>query len=106
VIEMVLIKMEYKIDKDKVDEYSKFVKEESLPYWLAVDGFKEMRGYRELGTGWILVEMDFDSCEAWGKVQDSEKCKEIMNKTARYTNNASLRIYELSPFTPEPLKPT
>ena len=77
----------------------------AIPFWLSIEGFIEMRAYRELGTGWVLAEMEFDSFESWGKALDTEKCKEIMRKIASYTNSTSWKLYAKSPFAPEPLKP-
>lgn len=37
--------VEYSIDKDKIAQYSKFSKEESILHWLAPPGLKEFRAY-------------------------------------------------------------
>jgi hypothetical protein len=33
---------------------------------------REICGYREFATGWVLAEMDFDSCGTWGKYRFPE----------------------------------
>jgi hypothetical protein len=33
--------------KEKLEGYTKFAKEEAVPYWLSVPGMKEFRAYRK-----------------------------------------------------------
>jgi hypothetical protein len=61
---MVLYQLWYYVDKEKLENYTKFSKEESIPHWLSVPGMKEFRAYMEPGSYKVLVEMEFDSMEA------------------------------------------
>jgi hypothetical protein len=101
---MVLWQIWYYIDKEKLEAYSKFSKEESIPYWLSVPGMKEFRAYREPGSYKVLVEMEFESMEAWGKAYDSPKTKENSNKVATYTHDLKWNLWDKSSVVPEPLK--
>ena len=101
---MVLWQIWYYIDKEKLEAYSKFSKEESIPYWLSVPGMKEFRAYREQGSYKVLVEMEFESMEAWGKAYDSPKTKEVSTKFASYTHDLKWNLWDKSPMVPEPLK--
>ena len=74
---MVLWKMTYYIDKDKLEEYRKFAQEVSIPYWTSIPGMTEMRAYVQNGSTQLLVEMEFESGEAWGKAWDDPKTKEM-----------------------------
>ena len=100
-----LVESKYTLDKDKLAEYTKCAKEEMVPYWLSVPGMKELRAYREQGSYTVLVEMDFDSFESWGKAADNPKTKEIMSKLALYTHDYELKLWDISPLVPQPLKP-
>ncbi len=102
---MVLCKSRYTIDKDKLAEYTKFAKEEVVPYWLSVPGLTEFRAYREMGSNSVVVEMEFESFESWGKAMDNPKTKEIMNKLASYTHDFEWTLWDISPLVPKPLKP-
>lgn len=103
---MVLFEYTFYIDKDKAEEYSKWVKEEGIPHWLAVPGFKEIRAYREMGTGRVLAELEFESFEAWGKAMDDPKTKEVSSKFAYYTNGMEWNLWDASRVIPKPLKPS
>lgn len=103
---MVLFEYTYFIDKGKEEEYSKWTKEEGIPHRLSVTGFKEMRAYREMGSGKIRVELEFESFEAWGKAMDDPKTKEIASKFASYTYGLKWKLGDISPSMPEPLGPT
>ena len=101
---MVLYQLWFYIDKEKLEGYTKFAKEESIPYWLSVPGMKEFRAYREQGSYKVLVEMEFESMEAWGKASDSSKTKEVSTKFASYTHDLKWNLWDKSPMVPEPLK--
>lgn len=103
---MVLFEFKFYIDKDKTDEYRKFSKEESIPHWLSRPGLKEIRAYREMGSGKVLVEIEFESFEAWGKDMDDPKSKEVASKFASYTHGLKWSLWDISPVIPEPLKPS
>ena len=64
---VVLLRGEWYIDKDKLLEYTKWAKEESIPYWLSIPGVKEIRAYREMGSTLALFEVEFESFAAYGK---------------------------------------
>ncbi len=101
---MVLYQLWYYIDKEKLENYTKFSKEESIPHWLSVPGMKEFRAYREPGSYKVLVEMEFESMEAWGKAFDNPKTKEVSNKFATYTHDLKWNLWDKSPMVPESLK--
>lgn len=98
---MVLYQSSYTIDKDKVAEYTKWAKEESLPYYLSLPGVKEFRAYKIPGTLRILVEMDFDSFESWGKASDNPKTKEQQSKLASYTHDLEWTFWDILPLKPK-----
>ena len=104
-MKMVLFEFRYTLDKDKLAEYAKFAKEEAMPFWLSVPGLKEFRGYREQGSYRILVEMEFDSFESWGKAYDNPKTKEMNSKFALYIHDLEWKLWDVSPLIPQPLKP-
>ena len=104
-MKMVLVESRSTLDKDKLAEYTKCAKEEIIPYWLSVPGMKELRAYREQGSFRVLVEMEFDSFESWGKALDNPKTKEIMSKWALYTHDFEWKMWDVSPLIPQPLKP-
>jgi hypothetical protein len=101
---MVLYQLWFYIDKEKLEGYTKFAKDESIPHWLSVPGMKEFRAYREPGSLKVLVEMEFESMEAWGKAFDSQKTKEVSNKFASFTHDLKWNLWDKSPMVPEPLK--
>jgi hypothetical protein len=74
---MVLLVGRYFIDKDKITEYVKFAKEVAIPYWLSVPGLKEFRAYRDEMSGLVIVELEFESYQAWGKAMEDEKTKNL-----------------------------
>jgi len=80
---MVLWKMTYYIDKDKLEAYRKFAQEVSIPYWTSVPGMKEMRAYAQIGSTELLVEMEFESFKAWGKAMDNPKTKEVSEEFSK-----------------------
>ena len=93
------------IKRETVEEYLKFTEKETLPYWLSVPGFKEIRAYRDRMSGKVLLMMEFDSYESWGKAMDAPKSKEIMEKFRSLTYESSWTIWDQSPVIPEPLIP-
>jgi hypothetical protein len=105
-VKTVLYVLEYFIDKDKIAEYTKTAKEELIPHWLATPGLKEFRAYREQGSTKVLVEMEFDTFESWGKTVDNPKTKEITKKFTSLTHGLEWTIWDKSPITPKPLKPS
>lgn len=100
-----LYTLTYYIDKDKVEDYIKYAKEVVIPFWLSAPGLKEFRAYRMLGTSQALVEMDFESFKAWGKVMDDPKAKDMFTKFSTYTHDLKWTLWDTSPMMPEPLKP-
>jgi hypothetical protein len=101
---MVLMKVEYKIKEDRLEEYFKFSNEVSLPFWRTAEGFKEIRGYRDPVRGRTLVLMDFKDFETLGRIMDSDKYKEILRIFSSLTTNAKWELWESS-IAPEPIKP-
>ena len=102
---MVLLRGEWYIDKDKLQEYAKFAKEESIPYWLSVPGVKELRAYREIGSTLVLFEIELESFAAYGKGMDDPKTKALMAKFATYSHGFKWSLWDTSPLMPEPLRP-
>ena len=96
---------EWYIDKDKVQDYSKFAKDEAVPYWLSMPGVKEIRGYREPGSTKVLFEVEWESFAAWGKAYDDPKSKAINTKFAGYVHDLKWALWDSSPLVPEPLRP-
>ncbi len=101
---MVLYQMSFYLDKEKIEAYTKFAKEEILPYWLSVPGMKEFRSYREPGSYQAFAEMEFESFEAWGKAFDDPKTKEQQRKFAANVHDLKWSLWGSSPVIPEPLK--
>jgi len=102
---MVLWKMTYYIDKDKQEEYRKFAQEVSIPYWTSVPGMTEMRAYVQNGSTQLLVEMEFESGEAWGKAWDDPKTKEMSAKFSKYIHGFKWSLWDASPRMPKPIRP-
>ncbi|UCD44890.1 MAG: hypothetical protein JSV27_12410, partial [Candidatus Bathyarchaeota archaeon] len=71
-----LMRIFFKIRAETVNEYLKWA-EGSIKYWRGLPGFKVMRAGREQGTGRVLLDIEFESFEAWGKAYDDPKLKEI-----------------------------
>ena len=94
----------YYIDKGKEEEYRKWAQEVGIPHWLSVPGFKEMRGYSEMGSGKFRSELEFESYTAWGKAMDDPKMKEISTTFASYTHGLKWHLWSASPMMPGPLK--
>jgi hypothetical protein len=103
---LVLLRAEYYIDRDKLQEYAKWAKDEVLPYWLSVPGVKEVRGYREQGSTLVFFEIDFESFAAYGKMADDPKYKAISTKAAAYTSGYKMSLWDVSPVLPGPLRPS
>ena len=100
-----MLKAEWYIDKDKLQEYAKWAKDEAVPYWLSVPGVKELRGYREPSSTLVLFEMEFESYAAFGKMMDEPKTKAMLAKTATYTNGYKWSLWDASPLVPGLLRP-
>lgn len=100
-----MMRAEYYIDKDKLQEYAKWAKDEVIPYYLSVPGVKEVRGYRENGSTLTLFEIEFESFAAYGKMADDPKRKAILTKGATYFSGYKFSLWDVSPVLPEPLRP-
>ena len=86
-------------------DYLKFAEEEAIHHWLSVPGLEEFRGYRDEASGMVLIELEFESYESWGKAVDDPKTKKVMEKFRSFTHGASWELWSPSPVIPEPLKP-
>ena len=89
----------------KVEEYTKFAKEVSIPFWLSRPGITEFRAYREPGSLKVLVEMDFEDWASYGAAFDEMIAQCIDDKFAVYTHGAEYSLWAKSPLIPAPLKP-
>jgi hypothetical protein len=102
---MVLWHATWYIDKDKVKEYTKLASDELIPFWMKQKGMKEFRAYRFAGTTKVLILIEFDSTENWGKAMDNYNKSGLPEKFVMYTNHLEYTLYQNSPVIPEPLKP-
>ena len=99
-----LMRIVYKIKSETLKEYLEWSKG-SIEYWRKKPGFKEMRAWREPGTGRVLLDIEFENFETWGKAYDDPKIKEINNQFASYTFDCVYDLWDTSPVIPKPLKP-
>lgn len=102
---MVLWTLIYNIDECKREEYLQFSKNEAVPHWTSLPGLVEMRSYTESGSTKVLVELEFESYEAWGKAMDDPKTKLIREKFAKYTYDYEWTLWSTSTVYPKPIKP-
>ena len=100
-----LMSSEWFIDKDKLQEYTKWAKEESIPHWLSRPGVKEARAYRETGSTRVLWEIEWENFEAYGKALDEPKTKQLMAKFSTMVTGFKWTLWDVSPLATEPLKP-
>lgn len=99
-----LMRIVYKIKAETLKEYLDWSKG-SIEYWRKRPGFKEMRAWREPGTGRVLLDLEFENFEMWGKAYDDPKIKELNNQFASYTYDGKYDLWDASPVIPKPLKP-
>jgi hypothetical protein len=100
-----LLDMMYYIHEKTIEEYRKFSKEVSLPFWKKVQGFKKMRAYVEPGSRRIKVLIEFDNYESWGKLMDNPEYKEIMRKFEGFTHGLRWYLWSESERWPDPITP-
>ena len=99
-----LLRVVFKIKSETMKEYLEWSKG-SIEYWRTRPGFKEMRAYREPGTSRVLLDIEFENFETWGKAYDDPKLKEILSTFASYTYEGKTDLWDTSPVIPKPLKP-
>jgi hypothetical protein len=99
-----LMRIVYKIKSETLKEYIDWSKG-SIEYWRKKPGFKEMRAWREPGTGRVLLDIEFENFEMWGKAYDDPKIKELNSQFASYTYDGEYDLWDISPVIPKPLKP-
>ena len=99
-----LLRAVFKIKSETMKEYLEWSKG-AIDYWRKRPGFKEMRGYREPGTSRVLLDIEFENFETWGKAYDDPKLKEILSTFASYTYEGKTDLWDTSPVIPKPLKP-
>jgi hypothetical protein len=100
-----LMKIEVNLDKNKYQEYARWAKDEAVPYFLSVPGLKEMRAYREPGSLRALLEYEFESFTAFGRMMDDSKYKAMLMRIASYTSGLEVSLWDVSPLMPEPVRP-
>jgi hypothetical protein len=93
------------INEKTADEYRKWSKEVSIPFWKKVPGFKKMRIYTEPGSGRIKVLIEFENYKSWGKLMDDPEFKKILSKFQSYTHGLRWYLWSESERYPDPIKP-